>query len=129
MLSLFSVFAVGAAAQSVPPPTLSGESFHDGAPTPTSVTCSISPFVTGGTFEARGTATGPYPGTFQETGSLASSGEITASFTIDSSVGHVTGTKRSMFRSAACDTAGGWFSFTADESAQGNRYDATIVSS
>ena len=38
-VSLFTVFAAGAAARPAAPPTLSGEAFHEDAPTITSVIC------------------------------------------------------------------------------------------
>jgi hypothetical protein len=71
------------------PPTLTGESFHQDLPTITSVDCNQT---THFTYFATGTATGPYPGTFTETGSLTFN-ELEATFTIDSPVGQVTGTK------------------------------------
>jgi hypothetical protein len=126
--SLFAILVPVAGAQSAMPPTLTGEAFHDGAPTITSVAC--EPPSLGGTFAARGTATGPYPGTFHETGSVVGSPgpeTFTASFTIDSSVGHVTGSKRSTFLGVACALDGTFFSFNSDESSPGNAYDATIV--
>jgi hypothetical protein len=108
-----TVLAPVANAQLVAPPTLSGESFHEDVPTITSVTCfpDQPPFQIGGTFEARGTATGPYPGTFQETGevsvTLDANGHVTdrnltASFSIDSSVGRVTGTIHSTNFGSGC---------------------------
>ena len=89
-------------------PTLSGESFHQDTPTITSGTCTESE--SGATFEAGGTATGPYPGTFQETGSYlvihpgghAISYDLTMSFTIDSPLGRVTGTKHSTNFGSSC---------------------------
>ena len=49
------------------------------------------------TYDVEGTATGPYTGTFSETGALtwdaSLTNSFTASFTIDSPAGHVTGTK------------------------------------
>ncbi len=104
-----AVFCSAAAAETSPPPTLTGESFHQDAPTTTSVTCNHTEL--GGTFEASGIATGPYPGTFQETGSAlvttngsghAISYDLTASFTIDSPVGQVAGTKHSTNFGVSC---------------------------
>lgn len=108
LLTVFTLtmFAAVAGAQASVPPTLSGESFHQDNPTVTSVTCSPfqPPYQIGGMFEARGTATGPYPGTFRETGEAsvtddqtghATDYELTASFSIHSPVGRVTGTQHS----------------------------------
>ena len=66
-------FVEPAAAEVVAPPTMSGEAIHDPIPTLTSpVVCSPDqpPYQIAGTFEADGTATGPYPGTFRETGNV-----------------------------------------------------------
>jgi hypothetical protein len=71
------------------PPTLSGESFHQDAPTITSIDCKQH---NNFSYSATGRATGPYPGTFTERGTMTGT-EHSASFTINSSVGHVTGTK------------------------------------
>jgi hypothetical protein len=112
-ISISTPAFAAANAQPVAPPTLSGESFHEDVPTITSVTCfpDQPPNQIGGTFEARGTATGPYPGTFQETGEVSvtidSNGHVTdrnltASFSIDSSVGRVTGTIHSTNFGAGC---------------------------
>jgi hypothetical protein len=98
VLVLGMVLVPGAAAQA---PTLSGESFHQDIPTITSATCTDTEL--GGTFKASGTATGPYPGNFQESGSAVTliegshgvSDDLRISFTIDSPVGRVTGTKHS----------------------------------
>ena len=92
-----AVFLVFGAATTVthaqaPPPTLTGESFHQDAPTITSIDC--GPLDIRFTYRATGNATGPYPGTFTETGALTPGFRgLTASFTIDSPVGRVTGTK------------------------------------
>jgi hypothetical protein len=80
-----------AVAQPAPPSTLTGESFHQDTPTITSVDCNESANYTYSYF-ATGTATGPYPGTFTETGTLIFN-RLEASFTIDSAAGQVTGTK------------------------------------
>jgi hypothetical protein len=111
-VSLFTVFAAGAGARPAAPPTLSGEAFHDDAPTITSVICfgDQPPFRIGGTFAVHGTATGPYPGTFQETGSAFVSrdangslvDELAASFSISSPLGHVTGTQLSTGFGSSC---------------------------
>jgi hypothetical protein len=117
--------------------TLSGESFHDGAPTFAVLTCqSGGPL--NATFEASGTATGPYPGTFHETGSVVGSPvspeTLTASFTIDSSVGRVTGTDQSAVLGVACALDGTFFSFatesaeeSTDEFLASDTYQASIV--
>jgi hypothetical protein len=108
-----------------PPPTLTGESLQADScrsvvdPTPACVSndelpgevtvtssidaieCNVS--ASGGdeiSYEASGQATGPYPGTFTESGTftLDSERNITsfeATFTIDSPIGKVTGTKQS----------------------------------
>ena len=97
-----------------PPPTLTGESLHSDSPTTTSVTCfpDQPPHMTGGGFTADGTATGPYPGTFHETASFTItydpttsepvSRDFTASVTIESSIGTVTGTKHSNNFGSGC---------------------------
>jgi hypothetical protein len=99
-LALLALVAVAPAAAAPPPatpapPTLTGETL-------------TSPFAAGGipctgstgsfTFSAAGTATGPYPGTFTETGSgtvnpANTLATFTATFTIHSTAGDVTGTK------------------------------------
>jgi hypothetical protein len=130
---LFTALAAAAAAEAATPPTLGGESFHDGAPTITSLSC--QPPALSGTFAAHGSATGPYPGTFQETGSVVGSPgpeTLTASFTIDSSVGRVTGTVSSNVLGVACALDGTFFSFNteafldSDKFLASDTYDATI---
>lgn len=116
MLALVGPLAKTAKAQVVVPPTLQGEAlraqtskadppvqdFGGEVTVESSVVCtSNSPGA--GTIEyvASGPATGPYPGTFTETGTftIASGGDITsftATFTIDSPIGapiEVSGTK------------------------------------
>jgi hypothetical protein len=93
------------------PPAFGGERLSENDPTIT--TCAIGG--SGGylTYEASGTATGPYPGTFTETGRITVGPEeaptlrqrittvsidfaidtVSIDFAIDSSVGQVTGTK------------------------------------
>jgi hypothetical protein len=96
---IVAAFAAGAAAlDAATPPTLTGEAFLDFHPT-THVTCTGSEGTL--TFSASGVAAGPYPGTFSETGTATVSSTVTgpvlafsASFTIDSPVGHVEGTKQ-----------------------------------
>jgi hypothetical protein len=92
------------------PPTLSGESFHGNAPALISATCSAAKHA--GTFRATGTATGPYPGTFQEVGHAVvtidrTTGhviatDLTAFFSIASSVGRVLGTTHSTNIGSGC---------------------------
>src|SRR3954462_6894473 len=98
-------FPASTALADVGAPTLTGEEFFDPVP---DITATCEP---GGTstisFNAAGTATGPYPGPFTETG-VATLGPqsfdvngtphgslltFDAVFTIDSNVGEVTGTK------------------------------------
>lgn len=130
------VLTTSATGQAATPPTLSGESFHDGSPTFAVLTC--EPGSVNGTFQASGVATGPYPGTFHETGSVVGSPvsppTLTASFTIDSSVGSVTGTDQSAVLGTACALDGTFFFFatesaeeSTDEFLASDTYDATIV--
>src|SRR5438105_10305152 len=101
VLSLGAVLpAAGAAAPTAPaPPTLTGE--HFSAPRQSgSVQCGNTGAFS---FSVSGTATGPYPGPFTETGSGTVTGPIigflgvvsafTATFSIHSPTGNVTGTK------------------------------------
>jgi hypothetical protein len=87
----FAVVATGAAAAQQAPPTLSGEAFHQHRPAITSADCTQAIFFS---YVATGTATGPYPGTFVERGTVGS--EVHATFAIESPVGRVTGTKVGM---------------------------------
>jgi hypothetical protein len=94
-LAAFSPFGVasGKAAKPTPPtpPTLSGESFHEDTPTITSMNCrGFVPLTF--TYSATGRASGPYPGTFTVRGRVTGNEQESNSFTIDSPVGHVTGT-------------------------------------
>lgn len=86
-----AIVAVGliaaAPAQATTPPRLTGEQFHGGLPTITSLKC-----IEHMDWASTGTAEGPYPGTYVETGSI-DHGAFTASFVIYSPVGIVTGTK------------------------------------
>lgn len=84
----FTVVSTGGAAAQQGPPTLSGEAFHQHRPAITSADCTQS---INFSYVATGTATGPYPGTFVERGTVGS--EVHATFEIDSPVGQVTGTK------------------------------------
>jgi hypothetical protein len=137
--------AASSAAPPPPPPTLSGESFHQDIPTITSGDCTAESL--GFTYSATGTATGPYPGTFQETGSALSindqsghviSYDLTISFTIDSPLGRVTGTKHSTnfgtscavpvhcSGAAACDEFGAAFNTLPGGFFGTDTYEATI---
>lgn len=98
VLTLFALVIAAPAAAApppAPPPTLTGETLTSpvlfGIVNCTGNTGSF-------TFSAAGTATGPYPGTFTETGSGSvnpanSLATFTATFTIHSTAGDVTGTK------------------------------------
>src|SRR5919197_1104425 len=95
---IVAAFPAGVAAiDADAPPTLTGEAFLDFHPA-THVTCTASEGTL--TFSASGVAAGPYPGTFSETGTATVSATVagpvlafSASFSIDSPVGHVEGTK------------------------------------
>jgi hypothetical protein len=130
--------AASSAAPPPPPPTLSGESFHQDTPTITSSRCTETE--SGGTFEAGGTATGPYPGTFQETGSYQVNSDqsghvlardLTTSFTIDSPLGRVTGSKHTKDFGSSCSflVTDGPFTFNTDPSGffVTESYGATIL--
>jgi hypothetical protein len=129
--------AASSAAPPHPPPTLSGESFHEDTPTLISATCTETE--SGGTFEASGTATGPYPGPFEETGSylvIHPSGhvisyDLTMSFTIDSPLGRVTGTKHSTNFGSSCSFSppDGSFTFNTepDSFVSTDTYNAKIL--
>ena len=97
----FAVVPAIASAQT-PPPPFGGEAFSEDDPTITNCAAGSG----GGSiaYEASGTATGPYAGTFTETGTVTVGPEegptarqrVTAasiSFTVDSPAGQVTGTK------------------------------------
>jgi hypothetical protein len=141
---LLTIFAVAvcpslAVAEAGPPPPLTGETFSTATPTITSVTCfpDQPPFVVGGTFEASGTATGPYPGTFDETVQASITlnvpgfiYDLTASFTIDSSIGRVIGTKHSTNFGVGCgpidDPNATWSFNTAPLGDPADTYNALI---
>src|SRR3954452_16037838 len=65
--------------------TLTGESLTGGSASGNSPACPTA------TYSVSGTATGPYPGTFQETGQISSS--FSANFTITSGSTTITGSK------------------------------------
>ena len=87
------------------PPTLQGETFTGSASQTPATTCRLELDNSGdATFTASGVATGPYPGTFTETGSYSFGpvvnpngfGVVTSfhsTFTITSATGSVSGTK------------------------------------
>jgi hypothetical protein len=83
------------AAQSAPPPTLTGETLSGGTGVESGVFCQNTGSFS---FTVSGTATGPYSGTFTETGSgtvnpAFTVATFTTSFTINSPTGQVRGTK------------------------------------
>ena len=101
-----SAFGASAASAQPAPPTLSGEELSAPNTLGGEVNCDTSgPF----SFTVSGTATGPYPGTFSETISgdalypeEAIAGDYTASFTITSPTGDVTGTETNDGDGVAC---------------------------
>ena len=131
----------GAHAQTAPPPGLGGELFAITDPADTTVSGSCDQ-QSGGTlaFEASGVATGPYPGTFTETGTVTLAPlnltnfqqpvlAATADFAIDSPNGQVTGTKRFVVGSTGNGGCRELFdgSLRASAFTQNLRYTATIV--
>ena len=93
------VLAVPAASAQTAPPTLTGEQVRNSPGVSGNALCATAgPF----SFTIAGTATGPYPGTFSETvsGTVSDAtsprtlGTYTASFTITSATGNVTGTAK-----------------------------------
>jgi hypothetical protein len=124
--------ATGAAAGQAPP-TLTGESFHQHRPAIIWADCRDGISFS---YVARGTATGPYPGTFVEWGTLADI-QLRATFTIDSPAGRVTGTKSggvglscvSDFTCSGkvdCEHAPGGYNTNPNGFADENPYKATI---
>ena len=89
-----AVVAVGliaaATAQATTPPRLTGEAFHEDLPTITALKC-----IEHLEWSSTGTATGPYPGTYVETGTVGDPtiNSLTVNFVIYSPVGIVKGTK------------------------------------
>jgi hypothetical protein len=119
------------------PPTLTGEFFHQDRPTVTLGDCTAASL--NFSYSATGTATGPYPGTFTESGSETST-QHSASFMIDSAVGRVTGTESGSAGvscavtthcsgAAACEQFGAAFNtlFNAAGFAETDTYQATIT--
>lgn len=91
-----ATLAPSAAGEPAAPPSLNGEKFQQAIPTITSSSCA-SPTPTF-TYRAEGQATGPYPGSFVEEGRVEHQGPgdwavLKATFTVDSPVGQVSGTK------------------------------------
>ena len=116
LVALLAAPAAGAAA--TPPPTLTGETLRStsGNNSQNTLSCNAESGDRGGTFTfgATGTAPGPYSGPFTETGRgtivQGDSGQrtltdFTASFTIDSPLGQVTGTKTLIRGTGFCDEA------------------------
>lgn len=141
VVAVVTLLSAGAAAATAAPPRLTDESFHQDIPTITSIDCGES---TNFTYSVTGTATGPYPGTFTETGTLTRN-VLHANFTIDSPVGRVVGTTAGNVgvgcsggsfcsEAAACEAllaGGSGVSFNTDPFgfAVGDAYEATITTS
>jgi hypothetical protein len=147
LLALVGPMAKPAKSQVVAPPTLDGESLEaqtsNGDPslpdepgdvTVTPDTCSEALDAETISYVASGPATGPYPGTFTESGTftIGDGGAITsftATFDIDSTIGEVTGTKSAPNLSGTVTC----FNLLGAESLQWNApqgqtsYEATIV--
>jgi len=110
-----------------PPPTLTGEVLTEPS------TISVRDCLSGGsfTFSAAGPATGPYPGTFTESGSVTVDGNtqvtaFSATFTIQSPQGTVTGQKT--LDTTVPNTSAGCFNSTTNAGAIiPTTYTATIV--
>jgi hypothetical protein len=132
-LALATAVFVQPAVAAVPPPApLTDEGFFDPKPTVTGA-CNAAGTSTID-FSAAGVASGPYPGTFTETGTASIGPQpagtavtLTASFTIDSPVGQVSGSKQftaTSFGTGICRNLSG---FTAEFiDTLGLRYTATI---
>lgn len=126
-----SALGVPAASAQTSPPTLAGEQFQASGSSMGPILCEGS-----GSFSytVAGTATGPYPGTFTESGSgtansgslidAGSLGSFTATFTISSATGQVTGTQTLISTNSGCYV--GPDTFGADASTS---YQATIHTS
>lgn len=122
-----AVIGVPAASAQAAPPTLAGEQLTGPQPGGFSLSCNSNSGTGSFSFTTSGTATGPYPGTFTETGSAtvnpaAHLASYTATFTIDSAAGEVTGTDTLSAPSGACFTGlSDFYTFPASSS-----YQATI---
>jgi hypothetical protein len=99
------------------PLTLDGQALHDDTPAVTSLVCDAGTIKLG--YSVNGTASGAYPGTFTETGTLDGTA-LEATFTIESVFGRVTGTKTGQV-GVTCSTANGTAIY-----AGGGTYQATI---
>jgi len=121
-----------AAGAAEPPPTLQDEGLFDPNPTVTG-SCNAAGTSTID-FSAAGAASGPFPGTFTETGTVTIGPQppgtvltLTASFTIDSPVGQVSGSKQfttTSSGSGSCRDLGGFSAHFVDT--QALSYTATI---
>jgi len=95
-MALVLASLVASPAQAALPPSLAGEVFPNGQTVAPATECPEPATLT---YTATGTATGPYPGPYTETGTVTGSDDArqvltwTASFTIDSPQGQVTGEK------------------------------------
>jgi len=147
------LLAAPTASAQVPPPTLTGETLSSLGPETTSTSFNCDPQGTSTfTYQTSGVAAGPYPGTYSETGTVTLGPQVipggpptgflinwTASFTITSPAGTVTGTKtlsplapgQSPPAIGACTTGGQTFgaqrSANTFGSAQSLAYTATIT--
>jgi len=147
------LLAAPTASAQVPPPTLTGETLSSFGPETTSTSFSCDPQGTSTfTYQTSGVAAGAYPGTYAETGTVTFGPQVipggpptgflmswTASFTITSPAGTVTGTKtlsalvppQSPPAIGACTTGGQTFgaqrSANTFNSAQKLVYTATIT--
>ena len=123
---------IPAASAQTSPPTLTGEQFHVGSATGPLLCLGSGSFAF--SYTVSGTATGPYAGTFTETGSgtasastLTDSGSVnsfTVTFTISSAAGQVTGTQTLISANDQCLVNPTIFGFDA-----GTSYQATIRTS
>ena len=113
-LAVALALAVPASASAVS--TLTGEGLS--GTTSGSASCGTS------TYSASGTSTGPYPGTFTESGSWPFAGALSATFTITSGSTTITGSKSAPSDSTACGSSGG-APFAIFQSNRGS-YTATI---
>lgn len=139
-VALVGPLAEEAQTQTAPPPGLGGTAFNSTNPADITVTGACDETLTSTLgFRSSGVATGGYPGTFTETGTITlgprgSSGQqpilaLTTDFAIDSPNGQVTGTKRFVAGSTDNGNCQQLFDgrLRASASTQNNlRYTATI---